>query len=620
MKKLLTTITCLLLLTVVNTEAQTSQLSIQGVLRKANGTAVENGQYDITFKLYTTTPTDSIVWEDTMEEVDVEGGIYSVILGSGNTPLDARFDQPYTLGVAIEGGTELIPRAQLTSSPYALSLIGNDNVFPNSGNVGVGSADPQHKLTIGNEAGTLGFDVEDDITNNATITTKADGIEFLTEGADNAYYFTGEITEVMRIKKDGKVGIGTADPQNLLHLVGDDEQIKVEGTDNARLIFLKTGANAEVGFNATNGNNLVISNPNNNVVLSAPNGNTEINGNNISLDPTNDPVKINKNAESLRLIGEDHTFLSFYPEGANSQRGGYLGFSSSTSSNIKITNEKPEGDIRIETDGGQVNINSYLRVNGLSNYWLSGRIYDNSGNNRPLGGTVNVGIASAYAIQAPEFFAVSDQRIKKDFEISNGLEDLAQLNKIKVNNYSHIDTLRYGTRAVKGLVAQQVKSVFPEAVMLNTEYIPNIYSFATQIDFEDQFIKITLKNPHNLKVDDKVKIITPNGEEHMIIQNVNDDFSFSVNLKDIKIEDKIFVYGKEVDDFHSVDYDRVFTLAVSAMQELARKVEALEKENARLQNLNADTEKANLALKAEMEGFSARLKNIENIFNATGSN
>jgi len=34
--------------------AQTSNLSIQGILRTAEGLAVENGDYNITFKLYAT--------------------------------------------------------------------------------------------------------------------------------------------------------------------------------------------------------------------------------------------------------------------------------------------------------------------------------------------------------------------------------------------------------------------------------------------------------------------------------------------------------------------------------------------------------------------------------------
>ena len=47
-------------------------------------------------------------------------------------------------------------------------------------------------------------------------------------------------------------------------------------------------------------------------------------------------------------------------------------------------------------------------------------------------------------------------------------------------------------------------------------------------------------------------------------------------------ETGLFVYGKFVDDFLSVDYDALAMLNVSATQELARKVAALEQQNAAL--------------------------------------
>jgi len=228
--------------------AQTSNLSIQGVLRTSEGDAVENGEYDLTFRLYTQATTGNPIWEEIIEEVNVKGGIYSIILGAGDTPLNAAFDQPYFLGVSVEGGVEMIPRARLTSSPYALSLIGDDNVFPNSGNVGIGAASPQNKLTVQRGNGSLGLEAVENANNTATITSKVDGLEFSTEGATNAYYFAGEVTEVMRIKKNGKVGIGTTDPQNTLHIVGNNEQVKIEGTDNANMVFTKTSGSATLGF------------------------------------------------------------------------------------------------------------------------------------------------------------------------------------------------------------------------------------------------------------------------------------------------------------------------------------------------------------------------------------
>jgi predicted RNase H-like nuclease (RuvC/YqgF family) len=44
----------------------------------------------------------------------------------------------------------------------------------------------------------------------------------------------------------------------------------------------------------------------------------------------------------------------------------------------------------------------------------------------------------------------------------------------------------------------------------------------------------------------------------------------------------VFVYGKECLDLKGVDYDAIAMLNVSATQELTKKVEALEAENAKL--------------------------------------
>ena len=44
-------------------------------------------------------------------------------------------------------------------------------------------------------------------------------------------------------------------------------------------------------------------------------------------------------------------------------------------------------------------------------------------------------------------------------------------------------------------------------------------------------------------------------------------------------DDRVFVYGREVDDLRSVDYNAIAMLNVSATQELNRKVLQLEKES-----------------------------------------
>ena len=129
----------------IQLQAQAS-LSVQGSLQNFNGTAVDNGVYDITFKLYTTDAGGTPIWTE-VQSVNLIGGVYSVLLGAVN-PLNVPFDQPYYLGLTIPGGPEHTPRTQLTSAPYALSLLGQDNKFPSTGNVGIGTTTPGTTLAV----------------------------------------------------------------------------------------------------------------------------------------------------------------------------------------------------------------------------------------------------------------------------------------------------------------------------------------------------------------------------------------------------------------------------------------------------------------------------------------
>ncbi len=106
-------------------------LSVQGILKKSNGVAVDDGSYNIVFKIYTVAAGGSAIWMETQPDVEVSSGIYSATLGV-IMPLTIPFDQLYYLGITV-GSAELTPRVLLTSAPYALSLIGQSNKFPSSG-------------------------------------------------------------------------------------------------------------------------------------------------------------------------------------------------------------------------------------------------------------------------------------------------------------------------------------------------------------------------------------------------------------------------------------------------------------------------------------------------------
>lgn len=125
-----------ILATAVGAHAQTAKLSVQGILKKLDGNAVDNGTYTLRFRLYTQESGGSSIWEETQSDIEVSNGIYSAVLGSVQ-PLNVPFNQTYFLGVAVGTGAEMLPRAELTTAPYALSLIGQNNKFPSTGLVEV---------------------------------------------------------------------------------------------------------------------------------------------------------------------------------------------------------------------------------------------------------------------------------------------------------------------------------------------------------------------------------------------------------------------------------------------------------------------------------------------------
>ena len=137
----LSTFLLLCLLAFAQNASAQANLSVQGTVQTLKGTAVDDGDYDILFKLYTVESGGTPVWSET-QTLEVTNGVYSVLLGAVN-PLNVPFDVPYFLGTTMpDDPEELRPRTPMTSSPYALSVIGQDNKFPSTGNVGIGTATP----------------------------------------------------------------------------------------------------------------------------------------------------------------------------------------------------------------------------------------------------------------------------------------------------------------------------------------------------------------------------------------------------------------------------------------------------------------------------------------------
>jgi hypothetical protein len=201
-------------------------------------------------------------------------------------------------------------------------------------------------------------------------------------------------------------------------------------------------------------------------------------------------------------------------------------------------------------------------------------------------------LASQYSIS-------SDVRIKTAIHATNGAEDLKSLLGIQITDYRHIDTVVNGNSSKKKVIAQQVESVYPIAVSKSRGVVPDIYRNAP---FRDGWVEMV----SSLKVGERVKLIGPSGESVTEVLEVKDG-GFRTAFQ--PGGDKVFVYGREVSDFRSVDYDAIAMLNVSATQELARKLETVQAENVALRRELATQEQSMearlIALERRMSGETA---------------
>jgi len=160
----------------------------------------------------------------------------------------------------------------------------------------------------------------------------------------------------------------------------------------------------------------------------------------------------------------------------------------------------------------------------------------------------------------------SDERTKKDISVSSSKEDLETLSKIEISNYKYIDEGQ-GPREHKKVIAQQVMKHYPTAVSINKDVVPCIYKKST---IQDGKINVEIDC---CKVGDKVKLIYPDGNKELVEIVESDGKTVKVNSDS---SGEVFVYGKEVEDYHSVDYDALAMLNISATQELHKIIKELQ--------------------------------------------
>jgi hypothetical protein len=141
------------------------------------------------------------------------------------------------------------------------------------------------------------------------------------------------------------------------------------------------------------------------------------------------------------------------------------------------------------------------------------------------------------------------------------------------------DKMMYGNKPFKKVIAQEVEQVYPQVITKHADFIPNVYCLTDSVVKIADGYRLIFLRPHQLTADaKKLRLMAKqDGSMHtyqiIAISSPNE----VIIAADKPIDGNVFVYGQQVLDFRTVDYEALTTLTISATQELDRKVSKLEK-------------------------------------------
>ena len=186
-------------------------------------------------------------------------------------------------------------------------------------------------------------------------------------------------------------------------------------------------------------------------------------------------------------------------------------------------------------------------------------------------------------------YVSSDERIKKNMIDISDDSALQKIKQITTKSYEYVDTVSRGNTTVYGFSAQQIQTVLPNAVSLHQEYIPNLMCTAVVegttlvLQENDKNVSLNYTDASNTRFT-SVMAFGTRSNETLYLKIVNVDVSTNTLTLEDDIEPEytnmdasgnniIYLYGQSVSDFHKLDKSAIFTLSVSAIQELDRRQE-----------------------------------------------
>jgi hypothetical protein len=492
---------------------------------------------------------------------------------------------------------------------------------PSGGNVGIGSTTaPTAALDVAGgikASGTSGFtfntgDADGGLFSPAdgVVTLRTNGTERLRANASGNLGI-GTTTINHRLQVSGNVMLGTGAPDVTFTSIGDTLYL---GQPRK---FLSTTLGTSVG-GSTDWLNLMCHSGSAGIILggattdATPHSNPAVY---MVIKPSGDvgigTTSPQRNLQIGSFTGGDK-YIRLASEGGNIARSGLELFHFNSSTGFSIVSDErsagPQG-LHFINHGGAGGTRMFIG-------YYNGRVgVGTTAPQCPLdvrGGTDVVlngnytSIKSEWYVQAFGYGTMSDQRIKQIVDRSNSASDLDTVMKLQVTDYQMKAQVMKGNPVQKGLIAQEVEKVIPEAVLKSEAYVPEIFELAQQAEYDSasKSLKVTMGKPHELAVGDMVMITSKDAEtdasHYLKVTQVTDAKAFVVGDVAAEIK-KVFVFGKQVKDFRSVDYNRVYTTGIGAIQQLKKE------KDAEVKLLRDENE----ALKARVEALEASARERE---------
>lgn len=273
---------------------------------------------------------------------------------------------------------------------------------------------------------------------------------------------------------------------------------------------------------------------------------------------------------------------------------------------------------------GTTNVNSNYgsQLNNSPSFgWAFPVWYDRPGDNDPGAQYTANSDVSIYTFKSiwcdGTVLATSDMRIKENMVEINDGDALKKLRLIEPTSYEYVDKRR-GDSRVFGFLAQQVREHFPEATSIQTNFIPNFYQFCHASFNETRLTLVDISNREVLAsvIPGKTKIkifdITINEHTPPIVSVDASAGTLTFDISGLGVTEdvsggKMFLYGMEVDDFHTLNKDYLFTINFAATQEIDREVQRLRADNTALTGRVATLESQNAALQQKLDALLSRL-------------